>query len=385
MHLRSGSSFTVTDYAAGSVINELGLTDMNEDGNDDLVIATCNSGSFPIFLGNGDGTFGQPHNTFPGGSALQGLGLGDVNGDFRTDVVLVDSAQDKAFIFKNNCSPRYAGTTVSSSPNPSIANQGFNLTATIAVVGTIHPTGTVSFYEGDTLLGTVSVNTATRSATLFISNATTGQHTYSATYSGDSEFGESSDPHTHTVTLPPFGAPASFTATGNPNGEVLTQWIGTQDAVQYEVLRQVGGVWSVIGTTGGTSLLFTPGSGNWFYAVRSVNGTGTRSASSVDLASTVAFTYASLGAGSIIRGVDVTDLRSIVDGLRGSAGLGGYSFTDTTLSGVAMKAVHVSDLRIGLSQAMTQAGMNPPTFGRSISSGLVILANDLLEIRTKIR
>jgi hypothetical protein len=68
--------------------------------------------------------------------------------------------------------------TLTSSVNPSLVNQSTTLTATISAVAT--PTGTVTFYNGSTALGTVPVNGTT--ATLPVSFATSGTYPLTAVY-----------------------------------------------------------------------------------------------------------------------------------------------------------------------------------------------------------
>lgn len=54
------------------------------------------------------------------------------------------------------------------------------------VIGNVGPTGSVTFYEGATVLGTVPVQNGV--ASLLVSGATVGVHQYSASYSGDSTY-----------------------------------------------------------------------------------------------------------------------------------------------------------------------------------------------------
>ncbi len=53
------------------------------------------------------------------------------------------------------------------------------------------PTGTVTFMDGSTLISTVPLD-ASGSASLDISNLGRGQHSFSASYSGDTNFQASS-------------------------------------------------------------------------------------------------------------------------------------------------------------------------------------------------
>jgi large repetitive protein len=103
-----------------------------------------------------------------------------------------------------------AALALTSSVNPSLPNQSTTLTATLTALGT--PTGTVKFFDGATLLGTVNLNGTT--ATLAVSFTTTGNHILTAVYSGDAL--------TESVTSPPltqvvlFATTATLTSSVNP-------------------------------------------------------------------------------------------------------------------------------------------------------------------------
>jgi hypothetical protein len=92
-------------------------------------------------------------------------------------------------------------TALSPSPNPALAGQTVTLTATISPTPTGSPLGTVSFYDGATLIGTSSVNSSDV-ATLTTSTLSTGSHSLTAAYSGNSLFATStSSPASETINL----------------------------------------------------------------------------------------------------------------------------------------------------------------------------------------
>jgi hypothetical protein len=80
-------------------------------------------------------------------------------------------------------------TTVVSSVNPSSNGQAVTFTATvsIAVPGSGVATGTVTFKDGSTVLGTSSLN-ASGKATLTTSSLSPGSHSITAVYNGDANF-----------------------------------------------------------------------------------------------------------------------------------------------------------------------------------------------------
>ncbi len=77
--------------------------------------------------------------------------------------------------------------SLSSSPNPSNFDQAVTLTAAIKSSTTGTPTGTVTFMQGTTKLGTSSLN-ASGAASLALSNLTVGTDAITAAYSGDNTF-----------------------------------------------------------------------------------------------------------------------------------------------------------------------------------------------------
>src|SRR5262249_45541994 len=84
-----------------------------------------------------------------------------------------------------------AATTVAltSSVNPAATGQAVTFTATVAAVapGATTPTGTVTFKDGNVILGTVAVGAA-GTARLTTSFAAAGGHAVTAVYSGDASF-----------------------------------------------------------------------------------------------------------------------------------------------------------------------------------------------------
>ena len=91
-------------------------------------------------------------------------------------------------------------TTVTSSLNPTVFGQSVTFTATVSVTspGAGTPTGTVTFRDGSTSIGTGSVSgaTATFSTTTLLSAVT---HTIKASYGGDTNFATSSGSVLQTV------------------------------------------------------------------------------------------------------------------------------------------------------------------------------------------
>jgi hypothetical protein len=90
-------------------------------------------------------------------------------------------------------------TTLTSSINPSTFGQSVTFTAKVKPATSGTPTGTVTFKDGSTTLGTGSLNSSA-SATFTISTLSKAVHSITAAYGGDSKFaGSTSATLTQTV------------------------------------------------------------------------------------------------------------------------------------------------------------------------------------------
>ena len=109
-------------------------------------------------------------------------------------------------------------TTVTTSPNPSTSGQPVTITTHVSTPnGT--PTGTVTFLDGNTVIGTAPLNPSDN-ATLTTSTLSIGNHTITATYGGDSN----SLPSTSTATTLTVNGPV--VSTGTVNGHTYTDTTG---------------------------------------------------------------------------------------------------------------------------------------------------------------
>ncbi|WP_405583027.1 Ig-like domain repeat protein [Streptomyces sp. NBC_01190] len=184
-------------------------------------------------------------------------------------------------------------TVLTSAPDPAVFGQTKTLTATVTPVlpGGGTPTGTVSFFDGVTLLGTATVIGGV--ATLITSALTVGSHALTAVYSGSGSFTASTSPvDTQTVTQAAtatvltsapdpavFGQTKTLTATVTPvlpGGGTPTGTVSFFDGVTLlGTATVIGGVATLI-----TSAL-TVGS-HALTAVYSGSGSFTASTSPVD-------------------------------------------------------------------------------------------------------
>src|SRR5262249_39085820 len=125
-----------------------------------------------------------------------------------------------------------AATTVALSPsvNPAATGKSVTFTATVTAVapGAGSPTGTVTFFDGATVLGTAAV--AAGKATFATSFSTPGGHGSKAVYNGDGNFTAGSATVTETVST--GTATARFVATDTAT---RGSWIGSYGGQGYDI------------------------------------------------------------------------------------------------------------------------------------------------------
>ena len=179
-----GTFTNIGQWFGGITPGAIAISDFNVDGQTDLAISAYNDNSVGVLLGKGNGTF---DNVYPiaTGSGPSDVKVVDLNHDGAVDLVTVNSIDNTFSVVLNA-----AGTTVNltSSPDPSTLGQTVTFTATVR--GTLKtdypPSGTVTFKDGTTILGTAPLNYGT--ATFTTSALTKGTHNIMAGYSGDVYF-----------------------------------------------------------------------------------------------------------------------------------------------------------------------------------------------------
>jgi hypothetical protein len=161
--------------------------DINGDGKLDLITSNTGEG-ISVLYGNGDGTFQLPV-TYEQGSSLGFLRVGDFNGDGAPDVAVGNEFEAMATVFMNKGGTFITTTTSESSLS---FDEPVTFTANVAasVKGSGLPTGTVTFKDSSTTLGTEPL--VSGEANITVLSLSVGTHTITAVYSGDSNF----NPHT---------------------------------------------------------------------------------------------------------------------------------------------------------------------------------------------
>ncbi|MES2981844.1 MAG: DUF6288 domain-containing protein, partial [Verrucomicrobiota bacterium] len=142
-------------------------------------------------------------------------------------------------------SPTTTALSLTSGSNP--ANSGAPLIFTATVTGT-SPTGNVSFYSGNALLGTAAVNGSSQ-ANFPTANLAIGPHSITARYIGNSTNAPSqSNAVPIIINSTPTSAPTNLQATPVSN-RIDLSWSATGGATSYYVKRSLtnGGPYTVIG------------------------------------------------------------------------------------------------------------------------------------------
>lgn len=166
-----GQSVTFTATVTGSSGTPTGSVTF-KDGSATLGTATLD--------GSGQATFST--SSLAGGShSITAVYGGDASYATSTSPVLVQ-----------NVSQTSSATSVASSANPSAYGMSVTFTATVTVSGGT-PTGTVTFKDGSTILGTGTLGGGGQAA-LSTSSLSVGSHSITAVYGGDSNFVGSTSP-----------------------------------------------------------------------------------------------------------------------------------------------------------------------------------------------
>jgi hypothetical protein len=172
----------------------LALGDFNGDGRLDAAVGGqlgAPTGDLSVFFGNGDGTF-QPNlrlDLSTGGDDPFGVAAADLNGDGQVDLVATNAASDTVGVLLNDSTTPAPGTktstTLVTSAPTAVFGQTELLTATVSSQAGV-PTGTVTFLDGSTVVGTAAVDAAGH-ATLAVSLGV-GSHTLTASFVGTGGF-----------------------------------------------------------------------------------------------------------------------------------------------------------------------------------------------------
>jgi len=198
-------------------------------------------------------TFTDGYGTVNLGTAtLNGSGVATLNYTFTTAGIHYllanyggdanNSPSNNPYYLAQNVVKANTLTTLSSGLNPSGLGQSVTLTA--AVTGGISATGTITFMDGATTLGTATLN-GSGVATLNYTFVTTGSHYLAANYGGDANNNASSGTLTQSVNR----ATPTTTLTSTPNPSSIGQSV-TFTATMTGASSPTGTMWFSNANTG---------------------------------------------------------------------------------------------------------------------------------------
>ena len=243
---------TQVPYPVGNTPKGIAAADFNGDGCVDLAVTNFNDNTLGVLLGNVssghcNGTFPMMQTTYPTNPYPMGIAIADFNSDGVPDIAIGNFLDDTAGVLlggtyetgglpnvfvpgsgQQQVNANYTpNTNFYSSSVGSVLVQGslvpttstlavtangqpimsgsqvppgtaivLNTTVMPATYGTLQASGTVSFFDGNTLLAMVPITIVTMQGSTegvasFSPNLASGPHSLSASYSGDSNFGPS--------------------------------------------------------------------------------------------------------------------------------------------------------------------------------------------------
>ena len=205
-------------------------TDVNGDGIPDL-IGNWQYGFLSVYLGTGKGVFATPVNYFYDGFASF-IAAGKFLGD-NANSVAVTTDQGGTALFMNQ-----GGSTLTTKASATTIPSGKAITLSTTLSPTLTgqptPTGTITFLDGTTELGTTSVDGTLSTAKLAI-----GTHTITAKYSGDQHF----NPNTAAViTLHVTAAPILTLAISPTTLAFPATTVGKTSAAQQITFKNTGNI-----------------------------------------------------------------------------------------------------------------------------------------------
>jgi hypothetical protein len=168
------------------------------------VAVTTGVGAVSVLQGNGDGTFQAAVNYLVGyhGTQPSTVIAGNFGGGGKLDLAATNALTNDVSVLLNTTTPPVAAapvataTSLSADVNPAVFGQPVDVTATVtAAKGT--PTGTVTFYDGGTVLAEVALDP--NGQAVFVAKLGVGPHALRAVFAGTGGFTGSKAALTETV------------------------------------------------------------------------------------------------------------------------------------------------------------------------------------------
>jgi hypothetical protein len=215
-------SFPASSTGVPAGVTALAALDFNADGLTDVAFVNGQTDQLYALKNTATGgvvSFASPLLSVTGADPVAAA-VADLNGDGTPDMVLANqNSNTMSELLNGGGSVGYVRVTLVSSVNPAPLGVSISFTATLAptLVSRPAPTGTVTFLDGSTAIGSAAVvssgsgNSAT--ATFSLSTLATGTHEITASYGGDSNFapGQTVTPLAQVVL-----GPEDFALSGSP-------------------------------------------------------------------------------------------------------------------------------------------------------------------------
>ncbi len=197
----TGGTFAIADNEtlnAGS--SGIATADFDLDGNTDFVSADGGSStslttdSVTVEQGSGSGNFANSYQ-FAVGIIPEDVVVADFNNDGKPDIATANKGGTVSILLNTTAlAPIVTKTTLVPSSTSSPGGASLTLTATITtasvspLTGEEVPTGSVDFYDGATLLSTITLTAASDVATYTTTGLALGSNTLRAKYLGDDAY-----------------------------------------------------------------------------------------------------------------------------------------------------------------------------------------------------
>lgn len=280
--------------------------------------------------------------------------------------------------------------TLSSSANPSVQGQPVTFTATVTSSSGA-PTGTVTFKDGSTTVGTGGLSATSPYQAMFTtSTLATGTHGMTAMYGGDASFDQTTSSLLSQTVTASFGAPAGLTATATSTTTVNVMWQPVP-ADHYEIFSRSNSAPFALRGMSGTNQFadsgLTPAT-TYLYEVRAVASGAMSAFSNIDLATTVMFTDDPPTVGSTaVKAIHLNELRQAVSAMRMTAALPAVMFTDSITEMVTtIRAIHINQLRSALTEARTAFNLATGYTDDPVAAGsTAVKAIHIQEIRDAVK
>ena len=345
-------------------------TDLNGDGFEDLAVANRAGDSITRLINDGSGSFSSPGAIalLSGPSAVAAADF-DRTGD--VDLVVARSSSS-ALTYLASTSADFAvidlaGVTPATGPaagGNSVTIRFRNTTTANAITFG----GVPATITGNTT-NTVTVTAPPHAAGLV-----------DIAFSGPEWSGSARCAYKY---LDPPPAPSTVNTQTLSDTSIFITWQAVPDAVNYELHRKdAGGDFTPIVVTSSTAHVdnaLGPDTAH-LYRVRVINAGGTSPDSAPVLGTTVVFTDNDL-AGIAVKAVHLQELRTAVNAVRDLAGLPALTFAAPAVAGKSIEAADLTGLRTGLSAALSALSLPGAVFTDETLAGVIIKSVHFDELR----